>query len=157
MRPTGTCHQLATRRERALVLVKQGHTPAQVAKVVGVTLRSVQRWLQDKLRPRNKRKQNSRPPYRPCRLTPRQLKQLEQALWKGASAHGYAEDYWTLSRIAHLIRRLFGIRYRRSAVWYLLRRMGWSCQKPQRRSFQQSDAEIAHWKRYLWPRIKKVA
>jgi transposase len=157
MRPTGTSHQLATRRERALVLVKQGHTLAQVAKVVGVTLRSVQRWLRDKLRPRNKREQNSRPPYRPCRLTPRQLKQLEQALLKGAGAHGYAEDYWTLSRIAHLIRRLFGIRYRRSAVWYLLRRMGWSCQKPQRRSFQHSDAEIAHWKRYLWPRIKKVA
>jgi putative transposase len=85
------------------------------------------------------------------------LKRLEQALLKGAYAHGYAEDYWTLDRIAHLIWHLFGIRYRSSGVWYLLRRMEWSCQKPQRLSFQHDDAEIAHWKRYLWPRIKKVA
>ena len=157
MRPIGTSGQLAARRKRALVLVKQGHAPAQVAKVVGVTPRSVQRWRQETLRPCNKRKQNSKPPYRLCRLTPRQLKQLEQALLKGACAHNYAEDYWTLGRIAQLIRRLFGTRYRRSAVWYLLQRMGWSCQKPQRRSFQRDDAAIAHWKRYLWPRVKKVA
>ena len=157
MRPIGTSHQLAARRERALVLVRQGHTPAQAAQVIGVTSRSVQRWRRDTLRPRNEREQNSKPPYRPCRLTPQWLRKLEQALLKGACAHGYTQDYWTLRRIAQLIRRLFGIRYRRSGVWYLLRRMGWSCQKPQRRSFQHDEAVIAHWKRYLWSKIKKVA
>ena len=139
------------------MLVNQGHAPAQVALVVGVTSRSVQRWRRETLRPRTKRKQNSKPPHRPCRLTPRQLQRLAQALLQGASAHGYAGDYWTLGRIAQLIRRLFGIQYRRSAVWYLLRRIKWSCQRPQRRAFQRDEAEIAHWKRYLWPRIKKVA
>jgi len=114
MRPIGTSDQLAARRKRALVLIRQGHAPAQVATVMGVTPRSVQRWRRDTLRPRNKRKQNSKPAYRPCRLTPRQLKQLEQALLKGAYAHGYAEEYWTLDRIAQLIWRLFGIRYRPS-------------------------------------------
>ena len=157
MRPIGTSNQLTARRGQALVLLHRGHAVAQVAKVVGVTPRSVQRWRREILLLRNRRKQNSKPPYRPCRLTPRQLKQLEQALLKGAYAHGYAEDYWTLDRIAQLIWRLFRIRYRPSGVWYLLQRMDWSCQKPQRLSFQHDDAEIAHWKWYIWPRIKKVA
>jgi len=82
---------------------------------------------------------------------------LERALGRGAYAYGYAEDYWTLDRIAHLIWDLFRVRYRPSGVWYLLQRLGWSCQKPQRRTLQRDDEAIAHWKRYVGPHIKKVA
>jgi transposase len=82
---------------------------------------------------------------------------LESALKRGAFAHGYAEDYWTLERIAHVIWDLFGTRYRPSGVWYLMQRLGWSCQKPQRRSLARDDQAVAHWKRYVWPQIKKVA
>lgn len=66
------------------------------------------------------------------RLGARQLERLKSALRRGALAQGFAEDYWTLERIADLIWNLFHVRYRSSAVWYLLRRMDWSCQKPQR-------------------------
>jgi transposase len=78
-------------------------------------------------------------------------------LKRGAYANGYAEDYWTLDRIGHLIWDMFGIRYRASGVWYLMQRLGWSCQKPQRRSLARNEPAIAHWKRYVWPQIKKVA
>lgn len=157
MRPIGTSAQLAARRERALTLLQQGYTSVQVANIVRVTLRSVQRWQREALPLHIWQKPNPRPPHRPCRLTPRQLKQLEQTLLKGASAYGYAEDYWTLERVARLIAHRFDVQYSSSAVWYLLRRMGWSCQKPQRVSFQHDEAVIARWKRYLWPTIKKVA
>jgi transposase len=90
-------------------------------------------------------------------LTPAELRRLERALKRGAYAQGYAEDYWTLDRVARLIWDLFGVRYRPSGVWHLLRRLGWSCQKPQRRALQRDDVAIAHWKRYVWPQIKKVA
>jgi putative transposase len=90
-------------------------------------------------------------------LSDKQLRRLESALKRGAYAHGYAEDYWTLDRIAHLIWDMFRVRYGSSGVWYVLQRMGWSCQKPQRRSLARNDQAIAHWKRYRWPRIKKVA
>jgi transposase len=83
-------------------------------------------------------------------------KRLSKALKRGAYAHGYAEDYWTLDRIGHVIWELFGIRYSTSSVWYLMQRMGWSSQKPQRRSLVRNEEEIAHWKRYVWPQIKKV-
>jgi len=62
-----------------------------------------------------------------------------------------------VERIAHLIWELFRVRYRPSSVWYLLHRLEWSCQKPQRRALHRHDDVIAHWKHYVWPHIKKVA
>jgi transposase len=157
MRPIGTAQQLATRRERVLRLLQRGHTPAELAEAIGVTLRSIQRWRRAAHNLRAKRPPSRRPPCRPRRLTTQQTERLKRALQKRARAYGYAEDYWTLARIADLIRKLFGVRYTPSGVWHLLRRMRWSCQKPQRVAFQHDDQVIAHWNRYVWPRIKKVA
>lgn len=155
MRPIGTDKQLAKRRKRGLALLRQGKTPREVAATLGVTERSVRRWRQESRRPKHQKP--ARPPGRPSRLSAQQLQRLEQELKRGAYAHGYAEDYWTLDRIAHLIWELFGERYHPSGVWHLLRRMGWSCQKPQRLALQRDDEAIVRWRRTTWPRIKKVA
>jgi hypothetical protein len=37
----------------------------------------------------------------------------------------------------------------------LLGQLGWSCQKPERRALQRDEEAIAHWKRYVWPQVKK--
>ena len=155
MRPFGTAEQFARRRQRAWDLLRRGLSFKQVAKQIGVTERSVRRWKQESKHPN--RKLRGRGPGHPCRLTASQLRCLARALGRGAYAYGYAEDYWTLDRIAHLIWELFHVRYRASGVWYLLHRLGWSCQKPQRRTLQRDDEAIAHWKHYVWPHIKKVA
>jgi transposase len=113
----------------------------------------VRRWRSERqrTRPPRPRKRGVKP-----RLTAQRLDRLAQALRQGAYPRGYAEDYWTLDRIARLIWDLFGVRYHPSGVWRLLRRLGWSSQKPQRQALQRDDRAIAHWKRYVWPRIKKV-
>lgn len=155
MRPFGTIQQLARRRQRARNLLRQGQNPQQVAKRIGTTEHSVRRWRQEAKHP--KRKSRGRAPGRPCRLSVSQLRRLIGALARGAFHYGYPEDYWTLDRIAHLIWDLFRVRYRPSSVWYLLQRLDWSCQKPQRRAMHRNDEAIAHWKHSLWPHIKKVA
>lgn len=157
MRPFGTSEQLAHRRQRALNLLRHGQRLTQVAKRMGVTAQSVCRWRRESQRPKRKRKLRQRTPGRPCRLNNRQIRRLVSALNLGAYAYGYVEDYWTLDRIAHLIWDLFSVRYRTSSVWYVLQRLDWSCQKPQRRSLARDDEAIAHWKHYVWPHIKKVA
>ncbi len=154
MRPIGTPQQLAERRQRALDLLRDGKSPQQAAKQVGVTERSVRRWKSEAKHPRRRAK---RKPGRPRRLTAAQLQRLERALQRGAFAFGYAEDYWTLDRMAHVIWELFQVRYQPSGVWYLLQALGWSCQKPQRRPLERDDDAIAHWQRYQWPQIKKVS
>jgi transposase len=39
-------------------------------------------------------------------------------------------------------------------VWRLLRRLGWSLQRPARRAAERDEAEIARWRAQEWPRIK---
>lgn len=155
MRPYGTSEQRAVVCQRAFALLAQGLAPEEVAQRVGVTKRSIHRWQQEARQP--KRKKAKRGPGRPSFLSPKQLRRLEKALDQGAYAHGYAADYWTADRIGHLIWELFGVRYESSGVWRLLQRMGWSSQKPQRQPLARDDEAIRHWKRYVWPRIKKVA
>jgi transposase len=155
MRPYGTSAQRAIVRQRAFDLLAQGLHVSEVAQRVGVNERSVRRWQQAVQQP--KRKTTKRHPGRPALLSAQQVRQLEKALDRGAYAHGYAEDYWTLDRIGHVIWERFGVRYESSSVWRLLQRMGWSSQKPQRQPLQRDEASIRHWKRYVLPRIKKVA
>ncbi len=157
MRPFGISRQLARRRRRALSLLRHGWQPIGVAQQVGVTAQSVRRWRRDAKRSKPPHKLQRRAPGRPSRLATAQQGRLLRALTRGAYAYGYAEDYWTLDRIAHLIWERFRVRYRTSGVWYLLQRLGWSCQKPQRRSLARDDEAIAHRKHYIWPHIKKVA
>ena len=155
MRPYGTSAQRAIVRQRAFDLLAQGLHVSEVAQRVGVNERSVRRWQQAVQQP--KRKTTKRHPGRPALLSAQQVRQLEKALDRGAYAHGYAEDYWTLDRIGHVIWERFGVRYESSSVWRLLQRMGWSSQKPQRQPLQRDEESIRHWKRYVLPRIKKVA
>jgi putative transposase len=74
---------------------------------------------------------------------------------RGARAKGHQTELGTLARIAQVVWQEFHIRYRPNALWYLLRGMGRSCQKPERRAWQRNDTAIAHWKRYVWPHMKK--
>lgn len=154
MRPYGTSKQLQKRRQEAQELLDEGRTVEQVAKQVGVAIRSIYRWRQEQKRPSKK---SERQPGRPAFLSKEQIKRLEKDLVPGAYAHGYSEDYWTLDRIGHVIWELFKIRYTASGVWRLMDRMGWSCQKVQRLAIQRKDEAIVNWRRHVWPRIKKVA
>ncbi len=152
MRPNGTSQQLQKRRQQALGLLKEGKSAEEVAERMKVTVRSVYRWQQKQKQPKPK---SERPPGRPAYLTKEQIKQLERELLKGAYAHGYSEDYWTLDRVGRVIWDLFQVRYTPSGVWRLLNSMGWSCQKAQRLASQRDDEKIRHWKRWVWPKIKK--
>jgi transposase len=83
---------------------------------------------------------------------------LEAALRQGPGAHGFATDLWTLPRVATLIERLTRVRYDPGHVWYILRRSGWSLQRPTRQARGRDEAATAEWKRRLfnlvlmWPR-----
>jgi transposase len=90
-----------------------------------------------------------------CKLTSEQIQQLKEEMLKGSLQQGYDTDYWTLGRIGKLIKRLFKVRYVNSAVWYLMKRMGWSRQKPQRLAVQRDEVEIERWRRYVFPQLKK--
>ena len=155
MRPIGTQQQLERRRRQAIELLKQGHGIRQVARMLGASSSSVVRW-RDAYKKGGPNALNSKPPpHRPCRLSQKQLQKLYILLLKGPIAHGYKTQLWTLHRIADLIRKHFAVTYHISQVWRILKSIGYSCQKPQRRARERDEKAIANWRKTDWPRIKK--
>jgi transposase len=155
MRPQATAGQLEQRRRRAIRLRKRGKTVASIAQQVGAGQRSVWRWLQTYQKSGLAGLRARSIPGRPSYLAAGQKDHLARVLLRGAQVAGYQTELWTLKRIAQVIWKEFHLRYHPRALWHLLRAMGWSCQKPERRSCQRNEAAIAHWRRYLWPHIKK--
>ena len=155
MRPQGTPQQLEKRRRQAIQLLQEGMHLSAVARWLGAAKSSVSRWAHAYERHGVNGLRPTPIPGRPPRLSPAQKATLVTLLLQGPLAHGHRTDLWTLQRIAHLIWTRFRIRYHPNHVWRVLRGLGWSAQKPERRALQRDDAAIAHWKRHRWPHIKK--
>jgi transposase len=91
-----------------------------------------------------------------CRLSPRQLGELEAVLDAGPAMAGWNEDQrWTLARIAEVIREHFGVEYTLAGVDLLLHRTGWSVQVPARQAAERDEARIAAWREEAWPAVKE--
>jgi transposase len=156
MRPHGTQTELEKRRRRAIQLLKKGKTSlSAIARWLGASKSSVSRWVQAYQEKGSKGLKSKTIPGRPPKLLPEQKEKLNQLLLAGPLACGYRTDLWTLRRVAQTIQKNFGVQYHPNHVWRLLLAMGWSCQKPERRALERKEEEIAHWKRYRWPHIKK--
>src|SRR3990172_3179085 len=92
---------------------------------------------------------------RPPKLDARRRARLERVLLRGAEAAGFSTPLWTCPRVADLVRREFGVRYHVDHIGRVLRTLGWSPQKPERRARERDEAAIQRWVKVDWPRIKK--
>jgi transposase len=155
MRPHGSPADLEARRRRAVALLDEGLGVREVARQIGCSPASVSRWHTE-VRSRGPDALRRKPaPGRPRRLTGRQRARLLTLLLKGAAAHGFSTDLWTLPRVATVITRTFGVTYHPAHVWKILRGEHWSCQKPERRARERDEAAIQRWRTERWPHIKK--
>jgi transposase len=155
MRPNGSPAQLEKRRLHAIALLNKGYAPVEVAERLGVDRRSVRRWKAS-FRKKGEKGVIARPaPGRPLKLDSGGRKKLERLLLRGAMKAGYSTDLWTCARIADLIKKEFGIKYHVDHIGRLLRSLGWSPQKPERRARERDEKKIKRWIKVEWPKIKK--
>ena len=155
MRPSGKPELLEDRRDRAIRLLRKGHRPVDVARMLGVDRRSVRRWKAAYRSEGRDGIQSRSNTGRPHRLNPRKRQRLELLLLKGARAAGFPTDLWTCPRIASLIVKYFGVRYHVDHLSRLMRSLGWSSQKPKRRPIERDERVVRTWRRVEWPHIKK--
>jgi transposase len=148
---------LEHRRLRAVQLLEAGHGPAEIGRMLGVTRGAVSQWKKVYQRGGREAVLAKPHPGPTPKLTARQRQQLVKILLKGARAAGYRTELWTLPRIAEVIRQRFGVKYEQSAVWRVLHKMDWSCQKPERRAREANEEVVVRWRAQDWRRIKKRA
>jgi transposase len=149
--------ELEARRLRAAELFAAGVGQAQVARRLGVTRQSANRWHAHWQHGGTQALASRGPTgYRP-RLSDQDLERLTELLLQGAAAYGFTGDLWTITRITQLIGREFGVRYHPSHVWWLLRhRLGWSPQRPVRQAKERDQVAVDQWIAEDWPRIKQT-
>jgi transposase len=152
-----TASQLEHARLCAINLFCEGETPAEIAPLLGVSVRSVQRWVSAWLsggadalaaKPRS---------GRPAKLTDRQAAQVLSWVADGnPTDFGFATERWTAPRVAALIEQRLGVRMNARYLNDWLRRRGRiTPQVPERRAYERDEAQIREWIAHRWPRVKK--
>jgi transposase len=147
--------KLEERRLRAARLLEKGVSQSEVSRQVGVHRQSVSRWAQQLEEAGRAGLQQAGRAGRKPRLSVEDLERLERGLKKGPEEFGYDSGLWTSARVARLIQQECGVVYHPGHVWRILRRLGWSCQRPTGRALERDEKAIAQWKRKRWPEIKK--
>src|SRR5271157_1195170 len=143
------------RRKRAWALYQAGWEQGDIAEAMGVSPGAISQWVK---RARAGGIQALETPHtggRPSRLSAADLRRLVKLLARGAEAFGFRGAVWNNPRVAQLIQREFGIRYHPAHVSRLLKRLGWTPQKPIVRAKQRDPKEVERWWRARWPKLKK--
>ncbi|GAB4471046.1 MAG: hypothetical protein OHK0044_13960 [Burkholderiaceae bacterium] len=145
--------QMQARRRRGMRMLSGGMAQAEVARKLGVSRQTASTWARRVADdPQSWRR---RPLGRPGGLTAADKRKLAKLLVQGAVANGFPTELWTLARVGKLIAREFGPSYSNVHVMRLLRELGFSCQKPQKRALQRDEVAIAQWRARRWPLLKK--
>lgn len=142
-------------RKRCAQLKELGWPQVKIAQALGMTEGWVSRTLKKYKEQGTAGLVWRKPPGGPTRLTSQQFEQLALELSKGAEAHGFAGDVWTRPRVNTLIEKLFGVRYDITQIGRLLKKIGWSRQKPGRIARQQNPEAVQGWRQTQLPDLKK--
>jgi transposase len=157
MRPSGPAEDLEARRRRAVKLLGEGWLIQDVAAAVGASRQSVSNWKKlAGTRGETAKALAAKPQHVPqCRLSPRERAELVRLLRAGPRKAGFDSDLWTTGRVAELVEQKFGESYHPTHIGRMMHALGFSCQKPQRRSKEQNPEAVQAWREQKWPRIKK--
>jgi transposase len=156
VRPRRDFQAMEERRMRAVELFEQDVIPAEIARRLSAGHQTVSEWRTVWRRAGRDGLRAAGRAGRLPKLSRDHLVDVEAALANGAEANGYANDLWTLARVAEVIEHLSGVAYHPHHVWRILReQLGWTWQRPARRAVERNEEAIHHWVKQRWPQLKK--
>jgi transposase len=118
--------KLEARRIAAIARLRRGESSSKIARSLGVSIQSVQRWARCyRLRGEEGLRRIPKSGPNP-KLDRKKLAQLPGLLERGPTAYGFKTPVWTSERIASLIWSRFKVRYSPDYVKQLLPVIGWT-------------------------------
>lgn len=150
--------QADLRRKAVRVYLKE-KTQAEVAELFGVSRRAVNGWVR-RYRAGGWRVLRARQRGRPrgSRLKAWQSAQIAKIVIDRTPDQLKFPFYlWTREAVAQLIEQRCGVRYSLMQVGRLLRRWGFTPQKPVSRAYEQNPKEVARWLKEEYPSIRRRA
>lgn len=124
-------------RNDILLKLSGGMSQKEIGKVLGITQQTVSYFLKKEKKKQEQiekgetiieKKLGAKP-----RLSDTQLSSLPTFLSKGSVSYGFEGDYWTQPRVRVVIQEEFGVTYEVKQVGRLLKKIGWTHQKPKKK------------------------
>jgi len=145
-------------RIRAVHRVQEGESPETVIKALGFVRACIYNWLARYRAGGWHALRSGKGTGRPKKLSGRQIGWIYRTIRdKDPRQLKFPFALWTRAMLAGVIKKQFGITLSVSSVGRLLRQLGFSCQKPLHRAYQQDPDAVAEWKEKVFPEIKKKA
>jgi transposase len=141
-------------RLAAADLIEAGASDREVARRFRVTRMSANRWRRALAAGGRAALASRGAGGARCKLSSAKVRELQVVLDAGPAVQGWADQCWTLARIAELVHRRFGVHYTLPGPDLLLHRIGWSVQAPARQATERSEEQVTAWKQERWPVIK---
>lgn len=117
-------------RLHAILMVAQGMTCRQVAKLLGDSPRTVAYWVNQFEAEGLCGLADASRPGRPRRLNEHQLQEIEEALRSSPANYGLIANLWDGKLLSHLILQQFGIKLGVRQCQRLFRQLGFRLRKP---------------------------
>jgi transposase len=144
-------------RLAAVRLRKKGVPVRTIAESFGVTPEAVYIWLKKASTQGLKSLRSTKAPGPEPALSREQHTELLKCMRRPASEFGYATDLWSGPRVAHWVKRRFGVKYHPKHMPRFLRRLGLELKFPERRALEQDQREVRRWKRQRLPELLEYA
>jgi transposase len=142
------------RRLRAWDLHEQGWSGKAIAEALTASQAAVSMWLTRARAGGVEALRRHPPPGAPPTLTAAQRAHLPDLLAQGAEWYGFVGDIWTTTRVAAVIKRVFGVSYHPAHVSRLVRQEGLSLQQPVVRATHRTEAASVTWRADTWPALE---
>lgn len=142
-------------RKRCIELLAAGHISERVSEMLGCTSSWVAKTKKRYELEGEAGLLTKKPGGQKARLNDSQLQTLLSELKRGALAHGFSGEIWTRKRVGAIILKLFGQNYDPTHVGRILKKAGWTRQKPQVKARQQNAEAVKNWREHRLPEIKK--
>lgn len=145
-------------RKRAVSRVQEGESPTVVARVLGINVRTLFRWLSLYRGGGWQNLDASKRGGRPRKLDGKAMKWVHDTVTlKNPLQLKFPFALWTSRMIQELIRKHLGIKLSRSSVCRLLGQLGLSAQRPLWRAYQQDPEAVRKWVEETYPEIRRKA
>lgn len=146
------------KRKAVVDAVQRGEAVSVVARVHGVPVRSVFRWISWAQSDGRASLRDEERSGRPPKLDPETMQWLYKAITGGNPQQFYLEfALWTLAIVRSLLMDFKGIELNKSTISRLMKKMGLSPQVPLYRSYRQSPQKVNYYLKKRYPKVVQWA
>lgn len=143
-------------RVHGIILSIEGRTTSEIAEILKVSRTTVPLWINNWNKHKKEGLLEGFRSGRKSKLDVSQIESISDIIESGPVAYGLNTGVWTSKIISSIINDEFGVQYHPGHVRKLLKKIGFSVQRPSYKLANADPKEKNRWIRYDYPTLKKT-